>query len=132
MKKIITFLFSVGLVSAVFAQTGDRSRNDSRDSRGSNPPSSYPTNDQYGYPDQYSNDDQYNQYNRNSQWDGRGHNSSFARNRQRLARQRYEMMMMRRNQERYNRQRRYVDYSPYGQSRGPVLQIRIGSGRSRY
>jgi hypothetical protein len=129
MKKIITFLFSVGLVSAVFAQTGDRNRNDSRDSRGNTPPSSYPTNDQYGYPNQYSNDDQYN---RNSQWDGRGRNDRFARERQRKERQRYEMMMMRRNQERYNRQRRYNDYSPYGQSRGPVLQIRIGSGQSRY
>ena len=127
MKKIITFLFSVGLVSAVFAQTGDRSR-DSRD-RSSTPPSSYATNDQRGYPNQYSNDDQYN---RNSQWNDRGRNDRFARERQRKERLRYEMMM-RRNEERNNRQRRYDDHSPYGQGRGSSLQIRIGTGqRNRY
>src|SRR5260370_470709 len=124
MKKLITILFSVGLVSAVFAQTGDRSRNDSRSTENRYQSSPYSNNDQYGYPGQYSNDDQYS---RNSQWNGRGYDDRFARERQRRERQRYEMMMMRRNQERYYHQRRYDDYSPYGQSRGAVLQIRIGS-----
>ena len=130
MKKLITILFSVGLASAVFAQSGDRNRNDSRGGDNRYQSSPYSNSDQHGYPDQYSNEDQYN---RNSQWDQRGYDDRFSRSRQRRERQRYEMMMMRRNQERYNRQRRYDDYSPYGQSRGPVLQIRIGTGhRSRY
>jgi hypothetical protein len=130
MKKLITLLFSVGLVTAVFAQTGDRHRNDSRSNDNSYQSSPYSNNDQYNYPDQYSNEDRYNS---NSQWNERGHHNQFERNRQRMARQRYEMMMMRRNQERYHNQRRYDSYSPYGVTRRPGLQIRIGIGsRSRY
>ena len=91
MKKLITLLFSVGLATVVFAQSGDRHRNDSRGY--DNSYQSSPYNDQYSYPDQYRNEDQYN---RNERWNGREDHNQFNR-RQRLARQRYEMMMMRRN-----------------------------------
>jgi len=129
MKKIITFLFSVGLGTAVFAQSGDRHRNDSRSYDNSYQSSPYSNNDQYGYQDQYSNEDYYN---RNEQWNGREDYNQFNR-RQRLARQRYEMMMiMKRNQARYRHQRMYNGYYPYGVTR-PSLQIRIGiGGHSRY
>jgi hypothetical protein len=130
MKKLFTLLFSAGLVTAAFAQSGDRQRNDSRSNENSYPSSPYSNNDQYGYQDQYPNE---NQYNRNSQWNERGYDNQFARSRQRMARQRYEMMMMRRNQERYYHQRRPVYYSPYEPARKAVLQIRIGIGsRSMY
>ena len=130
MKKLITLLFAVGLVTLAFAQPGDRYRNDSRNYDNSYQSSPYSNNDQYGYQDQYSNEDYYN---RNSQCnDGRYYNQYESR-RQRLARQRYVMMMMmRRNQARYHHQRMYDSYYPYGVTR-PTLQIRIGiGGHSRY
>jgi hypothetical protein len=123
MKKLITLLFSAGLVTAVFAQSGGH-RNDSRSYDNSYQSSPYSNNDQYTYQDQYSNEDRYN---RNP-----GYHNRYESKRQRLARQRYEMMMMRRNQARYHNQRSYDIYSPYISPR-PSLQIRIGiGGRSRY
>ena len=122
MKKIIALLFSVGLVTAAFAQPGERQRNDSRNNDNSYQPSPYSNNDQY------RNEDQYNS---NSQWNERGSYNQFDRRRQRQARQRYEMMMMRRNQQRYHNQRRYDGYSPYGVSRRPAFQINIGIGGGR-
>ena len=127
MKKLITLLFSVGLVTAIFAQSGDRHRNDSRSNDNREPSSPY-YNDQPGYPGQYSNEDPYN---RNSQWDERGYDDQFARSRERMARQRYEMMM-RRSHERYYHQRRYDNYPSYAPARKVVLQIRIGGNRSIY
>jgi len=129
MKKLITLLFSVGLVTAVFAQSGDRQRNDSRSNDNRDPSSPYSNNNQSGYPDQYSNEDAYN---RNSQWNEQGNDNQFDRSRERQARQRYEMMM-RRNQERDYHQRRHDSYSPYAPAGKAVLQIRIGIGnRSMY
>jgi hypothetical protein len=129
MKKIITLLFSVGLATAVFAQTGDRHRNDSRSYDNSYQSSPYSNNDQYSYPDQYRNEDQYNM---NERWNGWEDHNQFNR-RQRMARQRYEYeMMMRRRQAALYHQRMYDSYYPYGY-RKPSLQIRIGiGGRSRY
>ena len=131
MKKIITLLFSVGLATAVFAQSGDRHRNDYRSNDNSYQSSPYSNNDQYSYPDQYRNEDQYNS---NSQWNERGYYNQFERNRQRMARQRYEYeMMMRRRQALYQHQRMYDSYYPYGVNTRPSLQIRIGiGGHSRY
>jgi hypothetical protein len=131
MKKLFTLLFSVGLVTAVFAQSGDRHRNDSRsnDNRDPSSPYSNNNNNQSGYPGQYSKEDSYDG---NPQWNERGNDNQFARSRERQARQRYEMMMMR-SRERYNHQRRHDNYSPYAPAGKAVLQIRIGIGnRSMY
>jgi len=125
MKKFITLLFSAGLVTAAFAQSGDHQRNDTRNSDNRNPSSSYSNNNPSGYPDQYSEEDAYNG---NSQWNERGNDNQFARSRDRKARQRYEMMMMRKKMERYNHQRRHDNYSPYAPAKKAVLQIRIGIG----
>jgi len=129
MKKLITLIFSVGLVTVAFAQSSDRYRNDSR-SNDSYQSSPYSNNDQYSYNDQYRDEDQ--SY-RNEQWNGREDHNQFNR-RQRLARQRYEMMMMRRNQARYHHQRMYDPYySPYRVTTRPALRISIGiGGHSRY
>ena len=118
MKKLFTLLFAVALVTAASAQSG---RNDSRSYNNSYQSSPYSNNDQYAYSDQYRNDDR----------NVRGYGNPYERRRQQIARQRYEMMMMRRQQERYYNQRRYNSY-PYGVSRKPSLQIRIGIGGRRY
>ena len=122
MKKLITLLFAAAFVTAASAQSG---RYDSRSYNDGYQSSPYSNNDQYGYSDQYRNDDRYD---RNPQW---GYGNPYERRRQQIARQRYEMMMMRRQQERYYNQRRYDSY-PYGVSRRPSLQIRIGIGGRRY
>jgi len=125
MKKILTLLFSVGLVTAAFAQRSDSYRNDSRDYDNSYQSSPYSNNDQYSYNDQYRNDDYYN---RNSQWNDRSY--QFDRDRRRRARERYEYEMMMRRRQAMMQQRMYYNY-PYGGSR-PSLQIRIGIGGHRY
>jgi len=124
MKKIITLLFSAALVSAVFAQSGDRHRNDSRSYDNSYPTLPYSNNNPYSYEDQYPNDDRYG---------NPGYYNRFESKRQRLARLRYEMMMRRSIEARYHNQRRYDMYSPYTSPRRPSVQIRIGiGGHSRY
>ena len=127
MKKLITLLFAVGLVTAASAQSGDRHRNDSRGYNNSyqSSPNSY--NDQNGYSNQYQDRDQYS---RNSQWNGRGYHDRYDRDRRQAERMRYEMMM-RRNHSRYYSQGRYDDYSPYGYSRKPVIQLSLGFGGRR-
>lgn len=109
MKKFIILLFSVGLVTAVSAQRGDR--------RYDNGYQSSP----YSYNDQYRNNDRYN---------NRGYHNQYESRRQRMERLRYEMMM-KRQQARYYQQRRYNSYPAYGY-RKPSLQIRIGIGSRRY
>ena len=126
MKKLITLLFSIGLVTAAMAQSGGRNRNDSRSNDSRYETNGYPN----GYPNQYSNSDPYA---RNSQWNQRGYNDQYARirERQRIERERreYEMMMMQREQALRN-QRRYNNYS-HGPARRPGLQIVIGLGGRR-
>ena len=127
MKKLVTLFFAAALVTAASAQSRDRYGNNSGsdDSYRSSP---YSNNDQYSYQDQYPND---NYYNRNSQLNDRYDRDRHYRDRQRLARQRYEYeMMMRRRQAQYH-QRMYDNY-PYGVSRKPSIQIRIGIGGRRY
>ena len=123
MKKLVTLFFAAALVTAASAQSGDRYRNDSRNDN-TYQSSPYSNNDQYSYQDQYPNKDHYN---RNSQLQDR-----YYKDRQRMARQRYEyeMMMMRKRQAQYH-QRMYDNY-PYGVTRKPSLQIRIGIGGHRY
>jgi hypothetical protein len=123
MKKLVTLFFAAALVTAASAQSGDRYRNDSHNDN-SYQSSPYLNNDQYSYQDQYPNNDHYN---RNSQLQDR-----YYKDRQRMARQRYEyeMMMMRKRQAQYH-QRMYDNY-PYGVTRKPSLQIRIGIGGHRY
>jgi len=123
MKKLITLLFAVGLVTAASAQSGDRYRNDSRNNN-SYQSSPYSNNNQSGYSNQYPDS-------RNSQWDGRGDHDRYDRDRRQAEQRRYEMMM-RRNRGRYNSQGRYDSYSPYGYSRKPVFQLSIGLGGRRY
>ena len=115
MKKLITLLFSVGLVTAASAQSGNRYRNDSRNNN------SYQSSP---YSNQYSDS-------RNSQWDGRGDHDRYDRDRRQAEQRRYEMMM-RRNRGRYYNQGRYDSYSPYGYSRKPAFQLSIGLGGRRY
>ena len=117
MKKLITLLFAVGLVTAASAQSGRR--NDSRSNDNSYQSSPYSNNDQNGYSNQYSGRDQDS---RNSQWNGRGDRNRFDRDRQRAERMRYEMMMRR------NRARYHHSYVPY---RKPVFQLSIGIGGRR-
>ena len=126
MKKLFTLLFSAGLVTAAFAQTGGHYRNDSRSNNNSY--QSWPQSNGYqnGYPGQYSNTDPYN---RNSQWNGRGYDDRYSRSRERMereriARERYEYEMMMRRRQQWENQRRYNSYG-----RRPVLQIQIGGGR---
>ena len=127
MKRLVTLLFAAALVSAASAQSGYRNRTDSRNDN-SYQSSPYSNNDQYGYQDQYPNNDYYN---RNSQWNDRNDHDRYYRDRQRMARQRYEYeMMMRRRQAMYH-QRIYNSY-PYGVNRKPSLQISIGIGGHRY
>ena len=116
MKKLVTLFFAAALVTAASAQSGDRYRNGSRNNKGyqSSP---------YSNNDQYSND---GYYNRNSQ-----RNDRYYRDRQRMARQRYEYEMMMRRRQALSHQRMYDNY-PYGVSRKPSLQIRIGIGGRRY
>ena len=125
MKKLVTLFFAAALVTAASAQSGDRYGNNSRSYDNSYQSSPYSNNDQYRYQDQYSNDDYHT---RNSQWNDR---DRYYRDRQRLARQRYEYEMMMRRREAMYHQRRYDNY-PYGISRKPSLQIRIGIGGRRY
>jgi hypothetical protein len=127
MKKILTLLFSVGLVTAAFSQRDNTYRNDDRNYDNSYQTSPYSNNDQYNYPDQYRNDDRYY----SEQWNGRGDRYRFERERRRRALERYEyeMMMRRRAQAMYYNQRRY---SPYVVSPRPSIQVRIGIGGRRY
>ena len=126
MKKLITLFFAAALVTAASAQSGDRYRNDSRNDN-SYQSSPYSNNDQYSYQDQYPNNDHY----KNSQLYDLNEHDRYYRDRQRLARQRYEYeMMMRKRQAQYH-QRMYDNY-PYGVTRKPSLQIRIGIGGHRY
>lgn len=108
MKKFIILLFSVGLVTAVSAQRGDRRYDNSYQSS------------PYAYNDQYGNDDRYN---------NQGYHNQYESRRQRLARQRYEYEMMMRRRA-LARQRMYHSY-PYTY-RKPSVQIRIGIGSRRY
>lgn len=126
MKKLVTLLFAAALVTAASAQSNDRYRNDSRNDNNYQS-SPYSNNDQYGYQDQYSNND----YNMNSQWNDRYDRDRHFRDRQRLARQRYEYEMMMRRREAMYHQRMYDNY-PYGVSRRPSLHISIGIGGRRY
>jgi hypothetical protein len=127
MKKLITLFFAAALVTAASAQSGDRYRNDSRHDN-SYQSSPYSNNDQYNYQDEYLNNDHYNS---NSQLYDRNEHDRYYSDRQRLARQRYEYeMMMRRRQAQYH-QRMYDSY-PYGVTRKPSLQIKIGIGGHRY
>ena len=128
MKKLITLLCAAALVTAASAQSGDRYRNDSRNNDNGYRSSPYSNNDQYNYQDQYPNDDYYN---RNSQWNDRNDHNRYYRDRQRMARQRYEYEMMMRRRQALMHQRMYDNY-PYGISRKPSLQIRIGIGGRRY
>jgi hypothetical protein len=115
MKKILILLFSVGLTTAVFAQRGDRNGYDSRSYDNSYQSSPYSYNDQY-------------RYDRNP-----GYNHQYESRRQRLARERYEYEMMMRRRQALLHQRMYDGYySPYGVTRRPSLQIRIGIGGRRY
>jgi hypothetical protein len=119
MKKLITILFSVGLVTAAFAQSGYRDRGNSQTTL-------YSNNYNQGYSNQYSSG-----YG-NSQWNGRGYDNRFERARERRERERYERMMRERQMRRYYERGRYGNDYGYRQSR-PVIQFRIGiGGRSRY
>jgi hypothetical protein len=122
MKKLVTLLFAAALVTAASAQSGDRYRNDSRNDN-SYQSSPYLNNDQYSYQDQHPNVDYYN---RNLQ-----RNDRYYKDRQQMARQRYEYEMMMRRRQALNHQRMYDNY-PYGITRKPSLQIRIGIGGRRY
>lgn len=119
MKKLITLFFAIGLVTASFAQGGDRQRNESRRDDNGYQSAPYSNNDQYRSSDQYRGDERYSGYDR------RDHDR-FERDRQRASRQRYEMEM-RRNARRYHDQRRHDDY-PYGYSRQPGVHVSIGIG----
>ena len=112
MKKLFTLLFAVGLVTAASAQSNDRYRNDSRNYDNSYHQQSPYTSNDHGYSTQYSDRD-----NRNSQWNDRGDQDRYDRDRRLTERQRYEMMK-RRNQYQYRDERRYDN-----RSSGLVLPI---------
>src|ERR1043165_7917336 len=106
MKKILTLLFSVGLVTAAFSQRDNSYRNDSRNYDNSYQTSPYSNNDQYSYQDQYPNADRY--YN-DQQWNDHRNYSRLERERRRRAQERYEYEMMMRRRAYYDQRR----YSPY-------------------
>jgi pullulanase/glycogen debranching enzyme len=117
MKKLITFLFAAGLVTAASAQSGSY-RNGYRGDNNSYHSSPY--SNQYDYS---------NRYDGYSQWNDRRDLNRYER--RRLAeRRRYEMMMMRRSRAHYN-DRRYYGYPSYGYSGRPTLQLSIGIGGRR-
>ena len=115
MKKLLTLLFAAGIVTAASAQSGHRQGYDNRSSNSYSYQTS-PYSNQYSYG---------NQYNSPSQWNDRRSNDWIARKRRQAERERYEMMMMRRNRARYN------SYNPYGYRQKSVFQLSIGLGSRR-
>jgi len=112
MKKIFALIFSLGLLTAAFAQQGRRQSYDDSYNNYGYQSSPYQGNNGYGYQDPY---------NRNYQWNDRENGYDNDRYRQERMREMY-----------YRRQRRmYDDYSYRTERRKPSFQLII-TNRNRY
>ena len=124
MKKIFTLVFSLGLLTSVFAQSGHRQQN-------KNSGNTYQSS-RYSPGGRYDNSSNTYSYGGNSQWNKNDNRGQFAYNRDndKSARDRNFRDPDERFDSKYKRERRDVGY--YSQTvRIPLLQIILGIGGRR-